>query len=113
MATGVDKDYKGAVILSTLDSDWIWTTTFPGNPQGLWVTGIVSAGFDETTIHAIRTGAVAGPIVYSLDCTVALANGGGPIISAPGYPVLLQPCLEADDIAGTAGTITILYTDRR
>ena len=112
MATGVTKA-QGAVMLDTLDADWVWTTTFPGNPLGLWVTGIVSAGFDETTVQALRTSGITGPIIYCMDCTVALANGGGPILSEPGYPCLIQPCLESTDQAGTKGTITILYTDRR
>ncbi len=55
---------KGTLMISDIDSDWLWSTTFPGNLQGIAVQSIHFIAHAAANICVLRDGSLTGPIVF-------------------------------------------------
>ena len=100
MANTITKS-KGMLNLSALDSDWLWSTTYPGHLQGIPIWSIAIKAHAAGTICILREGSLTGPIVFHREC-VAVGD------QVPSYygGELIQLVLEFSD--GTYGANAVI-----
>ena len=59
---------KGMFTIGAPDSDWLWSTTYPGHKQGIPVWSIAIKAHAAGTICILREDSITGPIVFHKEC---------------------------------------------
>lgn len=96
MANTITKG-PNSLSIAVLDTDWLWSTTYPMFRSGKKIAAIAIVSGSGTDTIVIRDGAVAGPVVFSVTTAVS--------VTYPFGGAKVRPCLDATDLTITAGCV--------
>ena len=94
--------------ITDIDSDWLWSTTWPGNLQGIPVYSIHFVATGANDLCILRDGSITGPIVFH---RLAVAVGD----QVPSYfgGNLVQLALDFSEGVYTAASYIVVVLDRK
>ncbi len=94
--------------ITDVDSDWLWSTHWPGHDQGIPVWSIHFWGTGANDACVIRDGSITGPVVFH---RLAVAVGD----QVPSYfgGIKLKLALDFSEGVYTALSYVMIVLDRR
>ncbi len=94
--------------ISSLDSDWVWTDTYPGNAHGIPVWSIYFMAHQAVDLCVLQEDSITGPIVFH---RLAVAVGD----QVPNYygGNLIKLVLDFSSGIYTAGSVIIIMLDKK
>lgn len=99
---------KNAVQLSSIDSNWLWSDSFPGYDNGLhMVTVVFETGITSNNTLILREGSTTGPQILG----VTLANDSFDTYFFHG--ALLRPVMLFSEQTFTSGATFSICFERR